>query len=1124
MLEGGDQDDRDKDAASRLYALTSCQAFCLPLSTSILFARSTRCIPPWAMLIQFNIGLDDLCVRFIINLPQEELESVERICFQVEEAQWYYEDFIRPLDPDLPSLNLRNFCLRIFQHCPLLSEFSPDHHATAFEEFLAYKTRVPVRGAIMLNDGMDEVILVKGWKKGANWSFPRGKINKDESDLACAIREVYEETGYDVEAAGLIDSPETTMYIDVAIQHQHIRLYVFRGVPTDTAFEARTRKEISKIAWWKLSDLPTLKKKKQQQEGRGEDLASNANKFYMVAPFLVPLKKWISQQKKMEQSKVTHQLQPRPGETGVLPTGSNELNTTQAVAVSEDMERLLAGLRQPARIPTGNPQVSNMVASASQASQHLKELLRVRPQDAAENSMQKSSGAPIKSAPLSAEAKRASTLLALLKGGPPTQAASAPQIPKEEPVGVSTTPAHPFAAENSAQLQSNLSSGSIEAAVAAWNNFETTAAEQEAAQRTLVANKLSAQIKEEKRTGSRHEPTLPTMDETWRQVKGDQNATMRQTGQRQIANVVKRSVGGPQHSYKTHQSQTADATQQQAAPNPASITATAPYQATSRVQVATNSQYPDIYRPAIPAANKLPMPKLTAHSSSLLNLFKREQPTKAAQNLLGSSTADVKPNSQPQDLLVRNKEEAISSPESSNILGMSAAPKPSVQKRPQSDHQAALLELFRKPSVSGDKSISAPRAMLDVPAGLVELSAMPSPGLSRIPPKSNTKGSPNAPASISGKPATLQKRPQVKAKHGQPPVFATVSGPLNVPHFEMIANRARDSAQKPGVAKDVKKSPVRILARPSNANVDNSIQQTGELDLNNSRADGSSVVPPAGLSNNSKKSPSPKHFQPQILRRPPQPKEGNEAATSFDAPNVRKPLASPNREPITPVKSSGLSGHGSDSPSRLPAPPKSPSKAPPSEMETPLRGDKHIREAYKEKDAQSFAEAPASLKSGQLDPRRLEESEPAVTESGAQAHQQPPGPQPVPPSGEKREAPSPLSASDRRLPMRPDHKATLLSLFTKTSSPTTSRPSSRPDLSAFVSPVAPSFPWKNLNDEMADTKSSSITLADDGIGDGAAKNAVNSDGSQQMPKKTTSDADRKFLLGYLEGVARKEGK
>lgn len=31
---------------------------------------------------------------------------------------------------------------------------------------------------------------MKGWNKGASWSFPRGKINKEEADGMCAIREV----------------------------------------------------------------------------------------------------------------------------------------------------------------------------------------------------------------------------------------------------------------------------------------------------------------------------------------------------------------------------------------------------------------------------------------------------------------------------------------------------------------------------------------------------------------------------------------------------------------------------------------------------------------------------------------------------------------------------------------------------------------------------------------------------------------------------------------------------------------------------------------------------------------------------------------------------------------------
>ncbi|KAL4725056.1 mRNA-decapping enzyme subunit 2 [Fusarium chlamydosporum] len=252
--------------------------------------------------MQLEDWLDDLCVRFIINLPQEDLSSVARICFQVEEAQWFYEDFIRPLDPTLPSMTLRTFCLRIFQHCPLLANFSVENHTKAFEEFLEYKTRVPVRGAIMLNEAMDSTVLVKGWKKGANWSFPRGKINKDEDDLDCAIREVYEETGLDLRAAGLVPTEHKPKYIEIAMREQHMRLYVFRDVPMDTVFEPKTRKEISKIQWYKLSELPAFRRK----NGQSNDAIAtpNANKFYMVAPFLVPLKKWVTSQKKLEARRV----------------------------------------------------------------------------------------------------------------------------------------------------------------------------------------------------------------------------------------------------------------------------------------------------------------------------------------------------------------------------------------------------------------------------------------------------------------------------------------------------------------------------------------------------------------------------------------------------------------------------------------------------------------------------------------------------------------------------------------------------------------------------------------------------------------------------------------------------
>ena len=258
------------------------------------------------MLTRTTLGLDDLCVRFIIHLPQEDLSSVARICFQVEEAQWFYEDFIRPLDPTLPSMSLRSFCLRIFQHCPLLAPFSAENHMRAFDEFMQYKTRVPVRGAILLNEAMDSTVLVKGWKKGANWSFPRGKINKDEDDLDCAVREVYEETGFDIKQAGLVPRDDEVKYIQISMREQQIRLYVFRNIPMDTVFEPKTRKEISKVEWYKLSELPAFRKK--GSTSHEEVAAPNANKFYMVAPFLVPLKKWVVQQKKRDGARAAGNL------------------------------------------------------------------------------------------------------------------------------------------------------------------------------------------------------------------------------------------------------------------------------------------------------------------------------------------------------------------------------------------------------------------------------------------------------------------------------------------------------------------------------------------------------------------------------------------------------------------------------------------------------------------------------------------------------------------------------------------------------------------------------------------------------------------------------------------------
>ncbi|KAL5708131.1 5'-(N(7)-methylguanosine 5'-triphospho)-[mRNA] hydrolase [Ranunculus cassubicifolius] len=225
--------------------------------------------------------LDDLCSRFVLNVPREDLESFERILFLVEQAHWFYEDNSVEQNPSLKSLSLREFTSLMFNSCVALRPYIA-HIDDIYKDFTSYKVRVPVSGAIILDQSYQRCLLVKGWKAGASWSFPRGKKAKDEEDHTCAIREVLEETGFDVSDKLKIDE-----HIEVTVGEQRVRLYIIGGVKEDTSFAPQTKKEISEISWLRIHEL----------ESAGNDVTSrgpNGLKFYMVGPFLMGLKAWIS--------------------------------------------------------------------------------------------------------------------------------------------------------------------------------------------------------------------------------------------------------------------------------------------------------------------------------------------------------------------------------------------------------------------------------------------------------------------------------------------------------------------------------------------------------------------------------------------------------------------------------------------------------------------------------------------------------------------------------------------------------------------------------------------------------------------------------------------------------------
>lgn len=914
----------------------------------------------------------------------------------------------------------------------------------------------------MLNDAMDEVVLVKGWKKGANWSFPRGKINKDEKDLDCAIREVYEETGFDIRAAGLVAKDEDVKFIEVTMREQHMRLYVFRGVPYDTYFEPRTRKEISKIQWYKLSELPTLKKNKNHQEGDGEDLAINANKFYMVAPFLVPLKKWIAQQSKRDVLKGSYENKLVPS---TVPQASRTVETPVSEKITsepprtDDMGRLMAHLRQSGQ-DHGNgdlPGMPQLNGSREDAAAQLKSLLRL-PQT-------ESTPPPTVRKTATADDAKSNALLALLRGGNPNRQSHPvqpppPHTPLEQISAAAPVPASP----RHQPTQPPRFSGMPLPPSFPLSGPPARGPLDHSEQPAFSLN--------------RH-PDYP--DSVSQQPLGISQSPTREMGrypltapqpQRQQP-VTSTTHGGG--GYAAALSSAAQARHQ----------APAPYRRTGDPEFVRAPQNINNLPPSIPPASKLPAPKLTTHSSALLDIFRTgkasDQTTKikpagipqssapatlpagpstlreAGINPASQAAADVSRHREGRKEVPRTATIPLTLPQRSNIDIPSASPlslpypsqgtEKNIRRSfeagqvsnkshsvdgqsgasvPRTQHQDALLDLFRKPSVSVANIPSTQSTTLEPPFAPIELSAMPSPSHSREPSRvSNRTPALSSQQTTSGQ-ITLPKRPIAQQKRSMAPVSATVTGPLNLPHFEATSKRGKESKtvngsfKKPGALSGVQASPMTILSRPTNAQTP-APQPQPILPAPAAKTSGmpAPVTSTAARTVAESKEAS-KPFQPQILRRPPQPQPPSQPLPYETTAGRLTP------PPPQPLPTETVAG-GSSSPT-LPPPP-------------------HHRLSFDRRDSQ---------------------------------------PQ--------------------------EHKKALLSLFHKPF------PVASPSMSAHTAVVSPLSDRTALGEHLAsafpEPSTSRIGSRTSMIGDGSVRLS-----SGRQTARTTP-VDKTFLLGYLEGVAK----
>lgn len=137
---------------------------------------------------------------------------------------------------------------------------------------------------------MSHVLLVQSYFAKSSWGFPKGKVNEEEDPAHCAIREVLEETGFDI--TNYISPDE---WLESTINDQLVRLYIIKNIPMQTKFQPKTRFEIKACEWFPVSDLPTSKKDSTPKVKMGV----SANSFFMVLPFVKRLKMLCNTSKKL---------------------------------------------------------------------------------------------------------------------------------------------------------------------------------------------------------------------------------------------------------------------------------------------------------------------------------------------------------------------------------------------------------------------------------------------------------------------------------------------------------------------------------------------------------------------------------------------------------------------------------------------------------------------------------------------------------------------------------------------------------------------------------------------------------------------------------------------------------
>ncbi|OWA50660.1 m7GpppN-mRNA hydrolase [Hypsibius exemplaris] len=283
--------------------------------------------------------LDDCCLRFLGELDSEDFKDSVRVFFKIEEAHWFYLDHFCESNPVLPKVPLRDFCEIVCHHFPQLQRFV-EYLDEYWKTWKQYKASIPTAGAILLDESLEYVLVLESFP-GRRWGFPKGKKNNNESMQECAVREVFEETGYDITQKITPDE-----YLELAYEDMFVQLFIVHGISRDTVFQPQTKGEVKSFEWMLVKELPGA------TGPQNPNPRFKSSGFYMIRPFVNPLKRWIEMNRKVILG--TDNVPPPPPITIREPSRRTSSTTypknVKPGSTSAPLEHLLPHLSPPTKV------------------------------------------------------------------------------------------------------------------------------------------------------------------------------------------------------------------------------------------------------------------------------------------------------------------------------------------------------------------------------------------------------------------------------------------------------------------------------------------------------------------------------------------------------------------------------------------------------------------------------------------------------------------------------------------------------------------------------------------------------------------------------------------------------